>query len=423
MKKSLIILFIISVLIMLFPPVMKDLSRKRKTNETNVAEVNQLLSEIAKGTNPVVTKESGPYSFDYAILDLSENAIYSSSDEVPGTIVSATKNRDTIRAINRGDEQIGWLIISNDLKSMEKKINRYYAKMYLVSYVAIILLWIGYTVWLYLNVIRPFNNMKNFAGEVAAGNLDVPLTMDKKNVFGAFTESFDIMRDELALSRKREYEANVSKRELVAQLSHDIKTPVASIKAMSEVLEAKSQQTGDAFTESRVKSIGAKADQINALVSNLFASTLKELEQLEVNAVEAGSDGIRTLIENADYDGRVAYTEIPGCLILIDKLRAGQVFTNIIFNSYKYAGTAIQMDTGLDEEYLYISLTDRGGGVPEEELPFIMEKFRRGTNAEGMEGTGLGLHIARNLMQDMRGTIRCENADGGFRVTLGFRLA
>jgi signal transduction histidine kinase len=107
----------------------------------------------------------------------------------------------------------------------------------------------------------------------------------------------------------------------------------------------------------------------------------------------------------------------------MDKLRAGQVFTNIIFNSYKYADTDIALTTNMDEEYLYISLADKGGGVPEDELPFIMDKFRRGSNAEGVEGTGLGLNISRNLMQDMQGLIVCENEDGGFKVTLGFRLA
>jgi signal transduction histidine kinase len=172
-----------------------------------------------------------------------------------------------------------------------------------ITYVWVCLLAAGYVFMfvLYYNYIRPFHELQHFTTEIAKGNLDVALPMHKANMFGAFTESFDIMRDELAIAREREYQANVSKRELVAQLSHDIKTPVASIKAMSEVLEAKSQQSGDEFMGTKVKSIGAKADQIDALVNNLFASTLKELEQLEVNAIETESTAIKTLIVNADY--------------------------------------------------------------------------------------------------------------------------
>ena len=57
-----------------------------------------------------------------------------------------------------------------------------------------------------------------------------------------------------------------------------------------------------------------------------------------------------------------------------------------------------------------------------DDLPFVMEKFRRGSNAEGVEGTGLGLYISRNLMTDMRGTMECTNTEDGFKVTLGFRI-
>ncbi len=422
MKKSLIILIILSLIIMLLPPLFEDLFSKDGTGYIDVVEVNQLLKELEASDDLRVSKESGNYSFDYTILDKTERVIYESESNGSESIVAATKNRDTIRDINKNGELVGWLIIHNGMDEIEQRMHRYYAIMYIISYAGIIVLWLGYTIWLYINVIRPFGKMKEFASAVAAGDLDKPLEMDKKNIFGAFTESFDIMRDELAISRQREYEANVSKRELIAQLSHDIKTPVASIKAMSEVLEVKSQQSGDEFTNVKVKSIGAKADQIDALVNDLFASTLKELEQLEVNAIETESTRIEQLIKNADYNSQVVYSEIPECLINMDSLRAGQVFTNIIFNSYKYAGTEIKLSSHMDEEYLYISLADKGGGVSEDELPFIMEKFRRGSNAEGKEGSGLGLNIARSLMQDMQGTIFCENADGGFKVTVGFKL-
>jgi signal transduction histidine kinase len=63
--------------------------------------------------------------------------------------------------------------------------------------------------------------------------------MDRHNYFGAFTESFDRMREELKLSSEREAAANRSKQELVAEISHDIKTPVATIKATCEVMEIK----------------------------------------------------------------------------------------------------------------------------------------------------------------------------------------
>ncbi len=93
-----------------------------------------------------------------------------------------------------------------------------------------------YTLIIYKTVVKPFKKLEKFANEVAKGHLDFPLEMDKENIFGTFTESFDIMREELNLARKRKYEVGQSKKELIAALSHDIKTPVTGIKLMSELL-------------------------------------------------------------------------------------------------------------------------------------------------------------------------------------------
>ena len=93
----------------------------------------------------------------------------------------------------------------------------------------------GFAAGLYGTLVKPFRKLEGFAERIAGGNLDIPLEMDRQNLFGAFTESFDLMRAELKKARLAEAEANAGKKELVAKLSHDIKTPVASIKAASEV--------------------------------------------------------------------------------------------------------------------------------------------------------------------------------------------
>ena len=132
-------------------------------------------------------------------------------------------------------------------------------------------------------VIKPFKKLKGFAGRIAAGNLDFPLEMDRHNLFGAFTESFDVMRDELKSARIAEAKAEAEKRELVAELSHDIKTPVASIKAASELglLLADNGKIKDNY-----QNIIHKADQVNALVTNLFTATLEEMDKLSVTPCE-----------------------------------------------------------------------------------------------------------------------------------------
>lgn len=277
-----------------------------------------------------------------------------------------------------------------------------------------------YVFYLNARVAKPFRKLNNFALRVAGGNLDIPLEMDRGNMFGAFTESFDIMRSELKKARIAEARANESKKELVAKLSHDIKTPLASIKAASEVgyAVAKDKKTKQNFSQ-----IIIKADQINALVNNLFSATLEELQQLNVTPEYFSSVKIVGILKNSDYLQRAAVPEIPVCLVYADALRLQQVFDNIFANSYKYADTKIEVVCTAEADSLSISVEDFGGGVEEDELPLITEKYLRGKNASDKDGAGLGLYISDYFMKEMDGELKIENGEKGLKVTVKVKLA
>ena len=268
-------------------------------------------------------------------------------------------------------------------------------------------------------IIQPFHKLKQFAKRVASGNLDIPLEMDRQNVFGAFTESFDIMRCELKKAKIAEAKANESKKELVAKLSHDIKTPIASIKAASEVGAALSS---DKKNRENYGQIIQKADQINTLVTNLFSATLEELQELPVTPSILKSGELQTLLENADYLHRAVIPSVPDCLLFADRLRLQQVFDNVFANSYKYANTPIDVTVLTKERCLTVIIEDYGGGINEAELPFIKEKFRRGSNTKNIEGAGLGLYIADYCMREMKGRLDVENGSAGLRVTIAIAL-
>lgn len=277
-----------------------------------------------------------------------------------------------------------------------------------------------YAVYIDRSIFRPFRKLQAFARHVAEGKLDMPLEMEKGNGFGAFAESFDLMREELAKARENERLANQSKKELVASLSHDIKTPVASIKAVSEVMILNSVIEDDI---SQLEVINAKADQINTLITNMFSATLEELQELTVRVTEESSVLLGDLIKNVDYNNRATISPIPECIVLIDMLRLLQVIDNIISNSYKYAGTSIGVLVNIKGQYLEIEFKDYGRGVSPEEIPLLFNKFYRARNSVGKSGTGLGLYISQYLMDKMSGDIICRNIDGGFVVILRLHIA
>lgn len=269
-------------------------------------------------------------------------------------------------------------------------------------------------------ILFPFRKLQGFARAVAAGNLDLPLRMDKGGVFGAFTESFDLMREQLKTARENERNADQSKKELVASLSHDIKTPVASIKAATEFMLVTQRDEKD---RRQLIRIGEKAEQINTLVTNLFSATLEELQQLSVTVKEIQSTEISRLILRADDKGRIQPFVIPDCIVRCDTVRLQQVFDNIIGNSYKYADSDMTVDSQIDGYNLNITIRDFGPGVAKDELPLIAGKYYRGKNAADKSGYGLGLFIAKTLLTQMSGSLRCENRPGGFAVILSLRLA
>lgn len=261
--------------------------------------------------------------------------------------------------------------------------------------------------------IRPFNKLSDFAASVSKGNLDVPLNMDRHNYFGAFTESFDRMREELKLSSEREAAANRSKQELVAEISHDIKTPVATIKATCEVMEIKYKEDD---IQEKVSVIKSKATSVEHLIDNMFRATLDDLDELKVTPREESSLIIEDMLAGLRFYGTVEQKgSVPECLILVDKLRLEQVIDNIAGNSFKYAGTTLEVSYKSDADNIRVILSDRGPGVPEKELAMLTTKFYRGSEAagSGKDGSGLGLYLASRFMEKMGGGLDLKNHEGG----------
>ena len=328
---------------------------------------------------------------------------------------------------------------------------------YMVIFWAVLLV-LGYTLILivYRFEIKPVSEMENFASEIAKGNLDVPLPIHKNNMFGNFTESFDIMREELKASKERELEAEKAKREMVAELSHDLKTPVATIRATCEVLDliyrkdieklenelkAKADNFNDTDKEeaeqrlsglkSNLEKIGYiynKSDMINELVGSVFRATLDDMQEIRIEPKENESVTIESYFEGLkEYGNIIMDNHIPECLVYMDKLRMEQVIDNIVGNSYKYAGTDIHVSfdetemvlpgNGNKASFIKIRIRDAGPGVSEDDLPLLTEKFHRGSNAADKQGYGLGLYLANHYMEKQGGGMEYYN-DNGFVVEL-----
>lgn len=290
---------------------------------------------------------------------------------------------------------------------------------------------------IYQSEIRPVLELQRYATEIAKGNLDVKLPMHKNSSFVGFTESFDLMREELKASRQREMEAENAKRQMAAELSHDLKTPIATIQATCEllqmqILKAKKTQNSDmneiSGLDEKIECITKKAITINELVQSVLHATIDDLEEIKVEVGEYESPLIEGFFRDLkEYGNIILENSIPECLVYMDKLRMEQVIDNVVGNSYKYAHTDIRVSFGETEEmlmpdgkksrFLRITIKDSGPGVAPEELSLLVEKYYRGSNAKEQSGYGLGMYLVKWYMEKQGGGMEYYN-DDGFTVEL-----
>lgn len=386
-------------------------------------EINRLLISIGEDWDEFsqesgVLGESGE-QFDYAVISSEGDLLYYTKEGISTTVSAATGHFDIIRDIEVNGIVAGKLIVHNNYAELKQESDRRNAMMIGCMAALMLIISLVYFWLLRKRVVEPFGKLKGFAARVAAGDLDTPLEMDRGNIFGAFTESFDIMREELKASRQREEAALKSRKELIAELSHDIRTPVSSIKAMTDYLVLVSE---DEEQKETLSVINGKADQIDKLVSNMFHAALEELEQLEVNPEELPSNELKRIIAESDPLKKATNVDIKDCVIYADKLRLEQVVGNIFSNTYKYADTEVTVKSFFENGCFVVEFADKGGGVPDDELEIITEKFRRGTNAAGKDGSGIGLYISKYLIEQMGGEFMCFNNGEGFSVALRLKL-
>lgn len=329
-----------------------------------------------------------------------------------------------------------------DLMERNEDLSRGFLRATMFMWSTILVL--GYLILflIYLSFVRPTKDLTEFSAELARGNLDVSLPIRRYNPFGGFTEAFDLMREELKSSQKRRMETEIARRELVASLSHDIKTPVAVIEATCELMDVRlkreledpGQGREPADTEElidKISTISSKARTISSIMTDLMHSNMEDSEKLKVDPKEEFSSLIEDYFRNLrNYGNIIIRNPIPKCLVYMDKKRMEQVIDNIVGNSHKYAGTDITVSFDETDDYMMpdaskssfirITVSDSGPGVSEEDLPLIAQKYYRGSNASGATGYGLGLYLVKLYMQKQGGDMEYYN-DNGFTVRLMLR--
>ncbi len=273
--------------------------------------------------------------------------------------------------------------------------------------------------YIWFAILRPFEKLTSFAERIAGGDFDLPLNYERTNYFGKFTWAFDCMRREISTARACEKEAIENNKTVIASLSHDIKTPVASIRAYAEGLEAGL----DFNPEKRAKYLGVimrKCDEVASLTNDMLLHSISDLDKLKMNPAEFELCAfIKETVSEISARNDISLN-LPVYFINInaDRSRLTQVFENIISNAAKYAKTDVQISAVRTDRGAEIVFRDYGKGIPEEEIPFIFDKFYRGSRTEKENGAGLGLYIVKYIVTQSGGEVYAENLPDGFQIKI-----
>jgi two-component system sensor histidine kinase KdpD len=217
---------------------------------------------------------------------------------------------------------------------------------------------------------------------------------------------------------------------LLSSISHDLRTPLASIKASASSLLQEDVQWSNEERRSFALAIEHEADRLNRLVANLL-----DMSRIEGGALKPEKEWypIDELIHDVLSQmqpillDREVQTDIPDDLppVQLDYLEIEQVLTNLIENAIYYtpSNSPIDISVHIEEDQMVISVADRGPGIPPSDLEHVFDKFYRvsGRTSERPTGSGLGLAVSRGLIEAHGGRIWAENREGGgavFRFTL-----
>ena len=239
---------------------------------------------------------------------------------------------------------------------------------------------------------------------------------------------YDEVSDELQKTLERELILRNKESEICASIGRELIEPLTGVKLTSELLRTRflsdTVKEDNEYIIDKLDLIYNKTDQMGIFTKTILSTALDDIGEFTVTCSDTESRALEDMIRKHDHRHVVSMTSIPYVLIHIDQLRMGQVIGNIIENSYRYANSDIDIGFLLTDDFLQMKITDHGEGVPEDEIELVTNRFYRGKKwlNSPEDGSGLGLFIAKTLMEMMDGSLVLSNTGDGLCVTLLIRL-
>ncbi|MNS04703.1 Sensor histidine kinase YycG [compost metagenome] len=263
--------------------------------------------------------------------------------------------------------------------------------------------------------------------------MNFELQITNKDEIGELSLAFEQMRVRLKDSIETQLQYEENRKELVSNISHDLRTPLTAIRGYIEGIGDGIADTPDKV-QKYIDIISLKAEEMDHLIDELFLYSKLDLNRLpfhfeQINLKSFLLDWSEELLfelnkQGVEFDSDIQVAEETKISIDRDKIR--RVFSNIISNSLKYMNKAekeIELKAYEAGGHLILFIADNGQGIDAEALPYVFERFYREDPSRNSVtgGSGLGLAIARQMIEGHKGSIQAESVKGAgtsIKITL-----
>ena len=243
-----------------------------------------------------------------------------------------------------------------------------------------------------------------------------------RHVLGVSTDITEhkLVAETLRQAFEKEHELSELKSRFVSMASHEFRTPLATILALTETLSAYRHKLPEADIDMRFDKIKDQIAHLKDIMDDVLQLARLQARRAEFVPARVDLDGMcRSVLDEFEYLAATTHTLVYACDealcdVYLDKKLMRQIINNLVSNAFKYspAGKTVTVRLDYIDHYLVLKVSDEGIGIPEKDLKHLFEPFHRADNVGTIAGTGLGLVITKESVELHGGTILVESAEG-----------
>ena len=322
------------------------------------------------------------------------------------------------------DGSVGQVLIYTNVAQIVPQIKKLVAQIIITS---LLILFAGSFIamfWLYKSIVHPLNKLKTAAENIKDGNLNFSVAAETDDEIGEVCVAFEEMRLKLKGQIERNIQYEKESKELISNISHDLKTPMTAIKGYIEGIMDGVADTPEKM-ERYLKTVYNKANDMQRLIDELTFYSKIDTNRIPYNfrkinvsdyfgdcAEEVGLDlGAKNIVfQYANYvDEQV--------MVIADPEQIRRVVNNIISNSCKYFDKSqcfINMRIKDVGDFIQVEIEDNGKGIATKDIPYIFDRFYRTDSSRNSAkgGSGIGLSIVRKILEDHGGKVWASSKEG-----------